>query len=223
MTTGEQLSHDALRESLAECALGILDGRQRAAVMAHVETCEECEFELRALSSTAEALVTVPVAQDPPLGFESRVIERIRRSDTPVVRLRFQPLHLVAAAAVIVAAFGIGWVVDRATSPSPKKVAISRHVIERSLVSSGQTVGAVYVDTGRPSWMFVSIDAPGAPSRIRCEVVTKSGRHDLVGTFSLNSGHGAWGKALSVPWSTVRNVVISTTSGVRIAALGPSS
>ncbi len=219
MTSSDQFSHDALRESLAECALEVLDGRQRAAVMAHVETCEECDAELRALSSTSEALVTVPVAQDPPLGFESRVMDRIRRSDAPVALRRWRPLHLAAAATVFVAAVGVGWALDHATSSSNPTVAIRSHVIERKLVSSGHTVGAIYVDTSRPDWMFVSIDAPGAPSRVRCEVVTNSGRHDLVGTFWLSAGYGAWGKSLDVPWSSVRTVEISTTSGVRIATL----
>ncbi|HVB70580.1 MAG TPA: hypothetical protein VND83_03635 [Acidimicrobiales bacterium] len=219
MTSNDQFSHDVLRESLAECALGVLDGRQRAAVMAHVETCEECESELRALSATSEALVTVPVAQDPPLGFESRVMDRIRYSDAPVALRRWRPLQLAAAAAVLVAAIGVGWTLDHATSTPVTKNALRSNIVERSLVSNGRTIGAVYVDTARPSWMFVSIDAPGAPSRIRCEVITNSGRHDLVGTFWLSGGYGAWGKTLDVPWSAVRTVEISTTSGVRIATL----
>src|SRR5579863_10368030 len=101
MTSDDQFSHDALRASLAECALGVLDGRERAAVMAHVETCEECEANLLALSATYEALLTVPVAQDPSLGFESRVMERIRAADTSVTRLRWRPIQLAAAAAVL--------------------------------------------------------------------------------------------------------------------------
>jgi|SRR5579872_4424661 len=219
MTSDDQFSHDALRASLAECALGILDGRERAVVMAHVETCEECEGDLLALSATSEALLTVPVAQDPPLGFESRVMDRIRASDTSVTRLGWRPLQLVAAAAVLMAAFGVGWALDHATSAPGTTNAVRSDIVERNLVSNGRTIGAVYVDTARPSWMFVSIDAPGAPSRIRCEVVTTSGRHDLVGTFWLSGGYGAWGKRLDVPWSSVRTVEISTTSGVRIATL----
>ncbi len=222
MTTDDDTIHDAMRASLPELALDILDGRQRATVMSHVDSCEECADELRALSATADALVLVPIAVDPPLGFESRVIERIRRSDPPVAFGRLRTLRLAAAAAAILVAFGVGWTLERVTS-TPSHATTSGPFVERSLTASGKTVGSVYVDTGQPSWMFVSLNAPGAPSRIRCEVITSSGRRDVIGSFSLVAGHGAWAKALPMPWSSVRTVEITTTSGVRIATLGAST
>jgi hypothetical protein len=221
-TTHDDTTHDALRASLPELALDILDGRQRATVMSHVENCEECAGELRALSATADALVLVPVAVDPPLGFESRVIERIRRSDPALAHGRFRTLRLAAAAAAIIVAFGVGWTVEHVTS-APSHASATGPLIERSLTASGKTVGSIYVDTGQPSWMFVSLNVPGAPSRIRCEVITSSGRHDVIGTFSLVAGHGAWAKTLPMAWSSVRTVDITTTSGVRIATLGAST
>jgi hypothetical protein len=220
--TIDNATHDALRASLAELALDILDGRQRAAVISHVEGCEECAGELRSLSATADALVLIPVAVDPPLGFESRVIERIRRNAPSFARRQYRGVRFAAAAAVIAAAFGVGWTIEHATSATSHANAVGPF-IERSLVAGGKTVGSVYVDTGRPSWMFVSLNAPGAPSRIRCEVVTSNGHHDVIGTFSLVAGHGAWGKALPMSWSAVRTVEITTTSGARVATLGASS
>ncbi|MFI5034802.1 MAG: zf-HC2 domain-containing protein [Acidimicrobiales bacterium] len=221
MTTRDDGAHEAVRGALAEYALGVLDGRDRAAVMGHVEGCEECADEVRSLTTTADALVHVPVAADPPLGFESRVMERIRRSGGPHARTRTTLVSLAAAASVI-GAFGVGWALQSATAPTTQ-AHLAGPVVERSLVAAGHPVGVVYVDTGRPSWMFVSLDVTGAPSRIRCDVITTSGRHDLVGTFNLVAGHGAWGTTLAVPWSSVRTVEITSMSGARVATLGAPS
>ncbi len=221
MTTSGSSTHDEVREHLAEYALGVLDGRERAAVLAHVEACADCAEESRSLAAAADTLVMVPVAVDPPLGFESRVVERIRSSAARSGRSRWGVPRLAAAAAIVAVAFAVGWGVEHATSTPGGGPAHS--VIERQLVASGRSVGLVYVDTGRPTWMFVSLDVPGAPAKVVCEVVTRSGLRERVGTFTLADGHGAWGATLAVPWSQVRAVDITSTSGVRLAALGSST
>ncbi len=218
MTVNDRSAHDDAREQLAEYVLGVLDGRERAVVLAHLEGCTDCAEEARSLAEAADALVLVPVAVDPPLGFESRVVDRIRSSASPARRREWGLARLAAAAAIVAVAFGVGWGVEHATSSSGGGP--TRSVIERQLVASGHPVGLVYVDTGRPTWMFVSLDVPGAPAKVICEVTTRAGRHERVGTFTLAHGSGAWGATLSVPWNQVRAVDITSTSGVHLAALG---
>ena len=63
----EQYSND-----LAELALGVLTGRERAQVLAHVESCPRCADELEHLSRVADTVVQSAPEMEPPLGFEVR-------------------------------------------------------------------------------------------------------------------------------------------------------
>jgi hypothetical protein len=219
MTNNGIRSHDEYKADLAEHTLGILDGRARAELLAHVEGCEECAAEMAELTATVDALLHVPAGAEPPVGFESRVIERIRASRPAVIgRRRASPVLLSAAAAVVALAFGVGWMLDHVTTTSSPVQAVGK-MEQRSLQAAGHDVGLVYAYTGQPSWMFVTVDAPKAPSLVRCVVVTKSGQRDFVGTFALVGGKGDWGTALPVPLSSVRGIVLTTTNGTVVARL----
>lgn len=213
-------THDRYQLELVEYTLGVLDGRARALLLTHVEACEECADELGELNRTADALLHVSAGADPPIGFESRVMERIATSRPTTLRHRPRSRTLVSwAAAVAVLAFGLGWAVNHVTA-SPVPSATSAGTIEqRSLAHLGHTVGLVYAYTGNPSWMFVTVNAPGAPAVVRCVVVTKGGRTSFVGSFNLVNGHGAWGTPLPVRFASVKGVELTTPNGVVIASL----
>ena len=68
---------DDYQEDLAELALGVLTGRQRAATLAHVDSCDHCAEELEQLSRTADAVVYVAPEEEPPVGFEVRLFNRM--------------------------------------------------------------------------------------------------------------------------------------------------
>ena len=218
MTNNDIRSHDEYKADLAEHTLGILDGRARAELLAHVEGCEECTAEMAELTATVDALLHVPAGAEPPVGFESRVIERIRASHPAVNgRRRASPAWLSAAAAVVVLAFGVGWTLDHVTTSSPVQVVGTME--QRSLQAAGHDVGLVYAYTGQPSWMFVTVNAPTAPDLVRCVVITKSGQRDFVGTFTLVGGKGDWGTPLPVSISSVRSIELTTASGTLVARL----
>jgi len=69
---------DDYQQDLAELALGVLTGRQRAATLAHVDSCDHCAEELEQLSRTADAVVYVAPEEEPPVGFEVRLRGRGR-------------------------------------------------------------------------------------------------------------------------------------------------
>ena len=75
---------DAYDDELAELALGVLTGRERARVLVHVESCPRCAEELEQLSRTADAVVQVAPEVEPPLGFEVRLFERMGVADASV-------------------------------------------------------------------------------------------------------------------------------------------
>jgi hypothetical protein len=218
-------SHDDYRNDLPEFALGILDGRQRAALLAHLDTCLECAQTVQELTDASDALLHVPVGAEPTLGFESRIIERIRRSQpTPNRRtLRSWP-SLAAAAALVVVSFGLGWALEHGLSHSPtaKPVALG-NMDQRSLELNGHNVGSVLAYPGSPSWMFVTVDAPPSLSSVRCTVVTKSGDRQFIGTFTLKNGEGSWGTSLPVDFTTVRNVQLTSSNGAVVANLAAAT
>jgi hypothetical protein len=215
-------SHDDLQNELTEFALGILDGRARAELLTHVESCPDCSERLQELSATADLLMYIPVGVEPPLGFESGIIERIRQSQ-PTNRWRPRGWQvLAAAAAVVVVSFGLGWTINHTSTPTaPVQAAgaMKQHVLE----ANGHDVGTVYAYSGSPAWMFVTVDATGAPSTVRCTIVTTSGSRRFIGTFTLANGRGSWGASLPVSFKSVRNVVLTSSSGAVVAKFGKST
>ena len=54
---------DEYSDNLAELALGILTGRERAATLAHVDSCPRCADELEQLSHAADAVARILIDQ----------------------------------------------------------------------------------------------------------------------------------------------------------------
>ena len=217
-------SHEAFQSDLAEFALGILDGRARANLLGHVETCPECAEIVQELSAASDALLQIPSGAEPPLGFESSIIERIRLTQsTPPRSRRVGVVPLLAAAALVLLSFTLGGVIEHAVSKPPAPVSAAGKMEERSLTFQGRTVGVVYAHTGSPSWMFVSVNERGAPSEVRCTVITKNGARHFIGTFALASGRGAWGASIPVAFTSVRNVQLTSASGALVANLASST
>ena len=90
---------------LAELALGVLTGRDRARVLSHVESCPRCAEELEILSRTADSVVQAAPEMEPPLGFEVRLFERMGLTDVPPRRRRrLRPSRWVPAVVGVAAA-----------------------------------------------------------------------------------------------------------------------
>ena len=68
---------DEIRELAPEIALGIADGEERAEALRHVSTCAECRRAVERLSGVADELLLMAPAEEPPAGFESRVVRAI--------------------------------------------------------------------------------------------------------------------------------------------------
>jgi len=158
---------DDYQQDLAELALGVLTGRQRAATLAHVDSCDHCAEELEQLSRTADAVVYVAPEEEPPVGFEVRLFNRMglaENASAPPAPLRRGPARwsssrgrwaLAAAAAVValVAGLSIGWVTGSSGNHPTQGVAgvhSSREVVATAdLVEQGRSVGRV-VTGGSP-------------------------------------------------------------------------
>ena len=68
---------EEIRDLAPEIALGIADGEQRAEALRHLSTCGECRRVVEQLSQVADELLVLAPTQEPPPGFESRVVKAL--------------------------------------------------------------------------------------------------------------------------------------------------
>ncbi len=206
---------------LAELALGVLTGRERARVLSHVESCPRCAEELEVLSRTADTVVMAAPEMDPPLGFEVRLFERMGVSDVRPRRRRLRPSRWVpAVVGVAAAALALGLGLSLTSSPAPTVTAQSqgsRQVVTASLLSNGETVGQVMTMGGANPWMSMTLDDSTAHGTVHCVVVTNDGVTHNVGTFDAHDGYGAWMAPLHVDPADVRTAKVVSPSGTVIA------
>ena len=201
-----------IRELSPELALGIVTGEERARALEHVGACPGCRQLLAELSEVADGLVALAPAQEPPVGFESRVIERLGRPRRP----RWQRAVAGLAAAALVAALGAGAVLQvterertlGAAYAETLRIADGEYLSAAVLrAPDGTRAGLVFGYEGSPSWVFVTVsDAP------------RSGRYDVfldrpsgserVGTIDLREGGGSWGASLHGEFHGAEGVVL---------------
>lgn len=113
-----------------------------------------------------------------------------------------------------------GWVLDRATLGAPLEAGASaRTVLFAPLATGGHEVGQAYVYSGRPSWIYLSLDTDNdaAGGAVRCELVQRDGSTVPVGRFTLASGYGAWGEPAAVDRDSLATARVVDSSGVTIA------
>jgi anti-sigma-K factor RskA len=228
-TSSDDLSTcPSFADQLPELALGVLTGRDRARLLAHVDSCPSCADELERLARTADMVVQVAPEADPPLGFEVRLFERMgvaqprrRRSNRHVPRW----MPVAAAAAVVALGLGLGLGLSSGPSTSPVGSAQRGHsvppVVSAALVGNGDhTVGHVVVFGGARPWMSMALSDSAAPAQgwVTCVVVTDSGKRETVGTFDAREGYAAWGGALHVDPSRLRSTEVLDSHGAVIAS-----
>ena len=206
------------RAELSELALGVLTGRDRARVLAHVEACPRCAEELEQLSRAADAVVQAAPEAEPPMGFEVRLFERMGVADVRH-RTRFRSPRWVAgalsaAAAVVALAVGL----SLGLSPSaPTSQSAERGVVTANLVEHGTVVGRVAVHSGANPWMSMMLIDSSAHGTVNCVVVTSDRVSHQVGTFVATKGYGAWVAPLDVNPKDIRSAEVVAPSGTVIA------
>ncbi len=211
-----------LRECSAELALGALSGPERASALMHLEHCLECQNEVKSLSTLSDALCDLVPSMEPPVGFETRVVARLRgpgasRRHWPVQGLGLAPRRWLAAAVagLVLVAGGAGWVIgdtSRAGPPSPApRVAFSWGSF-RSPGHSGD-IGEAFVSWGRPRWVFMTVDLGRGDGIANCFLVEKGGHLLQVGSLDLSHGSGYWGAAVQAPVWQVTGARIESADG----------
>jgi hypothetical protein len=212
-----ELTCDEVRDELPELALGTLSGRTRSVVLDHVAGCADCRAELRQLSAVADELLQLAPQVEPPVGFELRVAERLGvGADRRRPGGRRVALLCAAAAAFVVFGAGLGIAVSHRTVGTDGRSATAAP-ISAQLTAQGHTVGQVWVSTGQPAWMFVTIDGMSSAGTVRCVLTLASGSVQTAGVFHVGGDYGAWGVPLRVAPRDVRSVQIVDGNGAVLA------
>jgi len=192
---------EALREPIAELALGIASGEQRARILEHAARCPSCARLLSELALAGDELLRLAPEHEPPAGFELRVLERLgtarRRRGLARLRLRGRRgAALAAAAAALAAAGGTAAGVLVATRDERRLGGQFGAVLARAdgnyiavtelRDAGGRELGLVFHYGGDPSWVFVTLDRPLPRGRYVATLVTRAGATSELGAFALD-------------------------------------
>jgi hypothetical protein len=223
-----------VEESLAELALGILPGNERAVVLAHLQGCEECQAELEKLTLTADGLLGLAPELEPPVGFEVELFRRMGISEpnsrTEVARSHIGGLLdrissrgrvMVSAAAVTIAValgFGGGWLANTGTTAAVGPYQHGVASATATLTSDSHAVGTVSTFAGTPGWMLMTVHAGNVSGWVTCKVTVSGGSQVTVGRFQLDHGYGAWSARLPVSAPSIRSAQVTATGGVAIGS-----
>jgi hypothetical protein len=200
------MSCEELKDVAPEVALGTIDGRERAEALRHLATCAECRRLVDQLTTVADEMLMVAPVQEPPVGFESRVVDALgfrRRA----VRRRLGRRLLVwlgppLATAAITAAALIGvYHDDRVTAERYRTTleqADGRYFRADPLRDgTGAEAGVAFGYQGSPSWMLVTVDPRHRDQVASAELVTHDQRTIRLPEFRLDPD-GSWGGAIPV-------------------------
>ncbi|MFE3633126.1 hypothetical protein [Streptomyces cellostaticus] len=232
-----------LRQLGAELALGVLDGRERAAAVEHLDRCAECREYVEHLTLVGDRLVGLLPDREPPLGFETRVAGALTRDATahegrpavraPLraglrgrtrrVRLRLASVAVAFAVAFGFAGWGIGTAIEAVTA-APAAPAGTETMLVGDLTSAGagsRPAGEVYAHPGSPGWVFMSVDLTGSGAaydgEVTCLLERPDGTTVRLGEFPMHEGRGAWGAAAAVDPAAVSGARLTSPDGTVLA------
>jgi putative zinc finger protein len=200
------MSCEELNDLAPEVALGTIDGEERAEALRHLATCGECRRLVDQLTTVADELLMLAPVQEPPVGFESRVIDALgfqRRA--PRRRLGWRLLAWlgppVAAAAVTAVAL-VGVYHDDHLTAERYRTTLEQangkyFQAEPLRDGTGAQAGVAFGYQGSPSWMLVTVDRGHRDQVSSAELVTRDQRTIRLPQFELEPD-GSWGGAIPV-------------------------
>ncbi len=203
------ISCEETRDLAPELALGIAVGEERADALDHIATCQSCRRHLEELSTVADEMLLLAPSQEPPAGFESRVLNEIvpaasTRRRRPNRLRRWIPQVALATTAAIAAASGM-WLAlgsDRELANHYRNTLHSANGkyfdAAKLTTAGGHEAGHVFTYEGAPSWVLVTVESASSKigdGRYRVELITESGTTRLR-PLEVKNGSGSAGQAI---------------------------
>ena len=222
-----------VEELAAELALGTVSGTERAASLAHLAGCDACRELVGELSEAADSILVLAPPDEPPPGFESRVLARIAAASPPVaIHPARRRLWLGAAAVVLVAAMtgvGVADLRHRHYDERPVSAAAGAGAgVRTALVSDagGRWTCRAVVYGEDPTWLVVSLDRTDGLSAAYSVEAVRAGEAEPVpvGRFTISDGHGSLATMVGLPPGQFQAIrVLDQTGKVRYEAPFPAA
>jgi Putative zinc-finger len=200
------MSCEQMRELAPEVALGTIDGEERAEALRHLATCGDCRRLVDQLTTVADELLMLAPLHEPPVGFESRVVDALGFQPTPPRRRPGRQLLTwlgppLAAAAVTAAALVGVYRDDHITAEryrSTLEQADGKYFQAEPLRDgTGAEAGVAFGYQGSPSWMLVTVEPAHRDEVATAELVTRDQETIRLPGFELRPD-GSWGGAIPV-------------------------
>jgi hypothetical protein len=216
-------SCDEVRELAPELALGIASGDERARALEHLSVCSKCRTIIEEMSDVSDELLLAAPMHEPPVGFESRMLDHYRGA----VPGRRRRISLFLAAAAVLVALGAGGTYLALRSDvrfaqhyrSVFAAAQGEYFASSPLYSGERSLGNAFAYQGSPSWIFVVLDASATSDSYEVKVVTRAGREISLGSFNRSGPWvSSWGKALPVDLRVVSSLRLTPTIGNTLEA-----
>jgi hypothetical protein len=205
----------------AELALGILPGDERAEALRHLAGCPACRDRVDAMAHVADQLLLAAPEHEPPIGFESKVLDRVA-AERPPAPTQLHRRHrwiiaavAVAAAAVLFAAALAGIARGRANEQA------GHRGVESAVVSfgGGDWVCRVTAFSGhgtQPTELVIRLSEPAqsAPNWYTVQAEPAGGGPLVpVGTIQIHNGHGAIDTTVPLRAGKVRGIRVFDRQG----------
>jgi Putative zinc-finger len=214
------------RELAPELALGIADGEERAEALEHLARCPECRRYLEELSISADELLLLAPAHEPPPGFEGRVLAQITPRRSRGWRRALVPVAAAAVAATVAAA-GVWFATDSDRDIADRyaetlAVANGEYFAASPLeAAGGRRIGTVFGYEGDPSWCMVVVNPEDggaiASGRYAIELVTEDGRRVPWGPLDVEAGVGSAGRTMDLDFHQLDQVRLLEAGGGEVA------
>jgi Putative zinc-finger len=207
-------SCEEVRSLAPELALGIAAGDDRARALEHLADCPACRGRLEELSSVADELLLLAPAQEPPAGFESRVLGRLEPPARPRRRRRILVPAFAAGAAALAAA-AVLWVATKEDRDLASRYratlaeANGKYLTAEPLTApGGARAGTVFGYEGEPSWVVVTVyeGSRPEPGRYKVEIITAEGERVGVGPIEVTREGGSGGESIPIDFHHVSEV-----------------
>jgi len=189
---------EEIRALAPELALGVVEGEERGRALEHLAACPECRAEVEMLSDVADELALVAPHREPPVGFESRVLERVLPEPPP--RRRRWRLGLVlapaaAALASVAITLGIVWNdVQRGRSyEGTLEKANGKQFEAYSLYGGESFAGTVFSYQGAPNWLLITVDQAHRADVSSAQLVMDDGSQVSLDWFHLDPSGSSGG------------------------------
>jgi hypothetical protein len=200
------MSCEELKNLAPEVALGTIDGEERAEALRHLATCGECRRLVDQLTTVADELLMLAPVEEPPGGFESRVIDALgfgprapRRRLGRKLLMRLGPAVATAAvtAAVLVGVYHDDHVTAERYRDTLEQADGKYFQAEPLRDPTGTDAGVAFGYEGRPSWILVTVDPGHRDQVVTAELITRDQRTIRLPGFELEPD-GSWGGRIPV-------------------------